>query len=56
MNAQEALEILSKPWCNLQDLQKLAQLGETKLLNLEMILKRIWKIKDIYYLNTSCLW
>ncbi len=30
MNAKEALEILSKPWCNLKDLQKLSQLGETK--------------------------
>lgn len=29
MNANEALEILSKPWCTLKDLQKLSQLGET---------------------------
>lgn len=40
MNAQEALEILSKPWCNLQDLQKLAQLGETKASKLRNEIKK----------------
>ncbi len=40
MNAQETLEILSKPWCNLQDLQKLSQLGETKASKLRNDIKK----------------
>ena len=40
MNAKETLEIIAKPWCNLQDLQKLSQLGETKASKLRNEIKK----------------
>ncbi len=40
MNAKETLEIIAKPWCNLQDLQRLSQLGETKASKLRNEIKK----------------
>ena len=44
MTAQETLDIIAKPWCNLEDLMKLAQVGR----NLALELRH--KIRD-YVIN-----
>ncbi len=37
MTAQETLDIIAKPWCNLEDLMKLAQVGRNLALEFNTI-------------------
>lgn len=40
MNAKETLNIIAKPWCDLNDLMKLAQVGRNIALELRHEIKR----------------
>lgn len=42
MTAQETLDIIAKPWCNLEDLMKLAQVGRNLALELRHKIRAKW--------------
>jgi len=49
MAAQETLDIIAKPWCNLEDLMKPAQVGRNLDLELRHKKKTMLSIKVINY-------
>lgn len=55
MNAKETLELISKQWCNLDDLMKLSNLGINNAFKLKKEIKKFAKKKatsfqKVYYL------
>ena len=49
MNAKETLELISKQWCNLDDLMKLSNLGINNAFKLKKEIKHFVKKKATYF-------
>lgn len=48
MNAEETLTLISKPWCTLSDLMKLAGVGRNKALYIKSTIKKRLEGKGYY--------
>lgn len=48
MNAQEILKVVSKQWCSLSDLMKLAGVGRNTALNIKSTIKKDLTNKGYY--------
>ena len=52
MRANETLELISKQWCNLEDLMTLSQVGRNSALKIKKEIRDKLTNKDIEFLNT----